>query len=649
MGLLRGLGFALACSAVIGVGSTQAIKQGGGVRGNGLNSPPPSSGTWVRTTNHTSVALGVPLLLTDGTVIVQEPEGARWFKLTPDASGSYVNGTWSQIASLPSGYAPLYYASAVLADGRVVVIGGEYNVSGGGTWTKKGAIYNPATNTWANLNAPPGWDNVGDAQCTVLPDGRLLLAMPFDTRMAVLDPATLTWTAVNATGKTDRFDEEGWLLLADGSILTVDAINAPHCERLLPNMSAWIAAGSTPQSLTDPGSQEIGPMVLRPNGTVFAMGATGHNAVYTPGVNINDPGTWAAAPDFPVVGGQLDIADGPACLLPNGNVICYASPGIFNTPSTFFEFDGTTLTQVANVPQSPSNPSFVGNMLMLPTGQVLFTDFSTDCEIYTPAGGTVSDAWRPTVTNAPVSANPGQTFTLQGTQLNGLSQCTAYGDDSTNATNYPIVRITNNATGHVRYVKTHNHSTMAVATKTAIVSTVVDLPSNLELGASKLEVVANGIASAPWNITIVAAAVSGHVTLQSWGAAATNIPVTIEIRNAGTSTVVFTQSVNLDGGSNYQVTTGLANGTYDVYIKGSHWLRKKIANVGIAGGSAVGVDASLLNGDVNGDNAVNLTDYNLLKDTFGTTTNGPSDLNGDGTVTLADVNILKDNYGRNGD
>jgi hypothetical protein len=45
----------------------------------------------------------------------------------PDDTGSYINGTWTQAASLPSGYEPLFFGSAVLADGKVVVQGGEYN------------------------------------------------------------------------------------------------------------------------------------------------------------------------------------------------------------------------------------------------------------------------------------------------------------------------------------------------------------------------------------------------------------------------------------------------------------------------------------------------------------------------------------------
>src|SRR6266487_5678840 len=70
------------------------------------------------------------LLLTDGTIVVHQGCTPNWYKLTPDAFGNYVTGTWSQIASMQPTYGPLYYASAVLADGRVAVIGGEFNFCG---------------------------------------------------------------------------------------------------------------------------------------------------------------------------------------------------------------------------------------------------------------------------------------------------------------------------------------------------------------------------------------------------------------------------------------------------------------------------------------------------------------------------------------
>jgi len=94
------------------------------------------------------------------------------------------------------------------------------------------------------------------------------------------------------------------------------------------------------------------------------------------------------------------------------------------------------------------------------------------------------------------------TYQISGTQFNGLSQAAAFGDEFETATNYPLVRITNNSTKHVFYAKTHDHSTMGVATGNTIVSTNFDVPTNIETGASTLVVVANGIPSAAVNLTV---------------------------------------------------------------------------------------------------------------------------------------------------
>ena len=61
--------------------------------------------------------------LTDGTVMCQANREQDWWKLTPDITGSYVNGTWTKLPSLQPGYVPADFASAVLADGRLVITG----------------------------------------------------------------------------------------------------------------------------------------------------------------------------------------------------------------------------------------------------------------------------------------------------------------------------------------------------------------------------------------------------------------------------------------------------------------------------------------------------------------------------------------------
>src|SRR4051812_1244846 len=73
--------------------------------------------SWTRVTPTSTPAapLGAMLLLTDGTVMVHDDLGdpSHWYKLTPDATGSYVKGTWTPTASMPAGYGPLYFGSSV--------------------------------------------------------------------------------------------------------------------------------------------------------------------------------------------------------------------------------------------------------------------------------------------------------------------------------------------------------------------------------------------------------------------------------------------------------------------------------------------------------------------------------------------------------
>lgn len=83
------------------------------------------AGTWTALLHQPTFDASTMLLLTDGTVMCQNSDAFDWWKLTPDQSGDYVNGTWSALADGPN--SPLYYASAVLRDGRVFVAGGEYD------------------------------------------------------------------------------------------------------------------------------------------------------------------------------------------------------------------------------------------------------------------------------------------------------------------------------------------------------------------------------------------------------------------------------------------------------------------------------------------------------------------------------------------
>jgi hypothetical protein len=82
-----------------------------------------------------------------------------------------------------------------------------------------------------------------------------------------------------------------------------------------------------------------------------------------------------------------------------------------------------------------------------------------------------------------------------------VSQGAYYGNDYQSATNYPLVRIVNAATGHVFYARTFLPSGMSV-TPGAAGSTNFTVPVGIEPGAATLFAVANGIASAPVSVSV---------------------------------------------------------------------------------------------------------------------------------------------------
>src|ERR1017187_5338352 len=82
------------------------------------------AGTWSPLAPAAPGPVQLMLLLSDGTVMAASAGANGWYRLAPDIHGSYVNGTWSSLASMHD--TRLYYSSDVLRDGRVFVAGGEY-------------------------------------------------------------------------------------------------------------------------------------------------------------------------------------------------------------------------------------------------------------------------------------------------------------------------------------------------------------------------------------------------------------------------------------------------------------------------------------------------------------------------------------------
>ena len=270
-------------------------------------------GTWRRLESQPSFNGGTMLLLTDGRVLCgggDVPASASgtsgWHALTPDISGDYVNGEWSPLQGSPG---PSGSAAAVLRDGRVFIAGHEAGSLIAG-------LYDPVAENWQPMDLPTragggfdGWTTMDGAPSCVLPDGRLLLGDPSSTRTAIFDPSGGTWTPAGTGGaKRTACAGEGWTLLTDGTVLTVECSDGGGSQLYVPGSDAWIDAGSTRSMLpqTGPGDMaRTGPAVLLPDERVFAVGASGNTALYTPPVDPSRTAAWSAGPMLSA-GGQSD-------------------------------------------------------------------------------------------------------------------------------------------------------------------------------------------------------------------------------------------------------------------------------------------------------------------------------------------------------
>jgi uncharacterized repeat protein (TIGR01451 family) len=522
-------------------------------------------GTWTALAHLAPTShIGTMQLLSDGTMLASAQSvsiGNTWFKLTPDSTGSYVNGAWSQAAS--ASVNRFYDAENVLQDGRVFVLGGEYNVRlGPQVWTNTGAIYNPITNSWTPIPNFP--ESTFGGPTELLPDGRILAGSMTGPNTYIFDPAANSWS----NGPTKLFNDssqfETWTKLPDGSILSYGIwAGSTEAQRLNTSTMTWVDAGTVPVALQTT-APRIGPAMLLPDGRVFQVGGNSNTALYDPATN-----TWAAGPVIP---GGLGGNVASAAMLPNGHVLFGASATpAYGGPTHIFEFDPTDNSLVDVTPAPPnlaSTPSYESRMLVLPSGQVLFTSAlpsaNSQLYVYTPSGSSQA-AWQPTI--SAVADNGDGTFTLTGTQLNGLSAGASYGSPAEMDSNYPLVELqATDGSGNVYFARTFNWSSTGVATGSTSVSTEFATAAFMPYGTYNLSVVANGIASAPVSFTGGVVGPSADLAVTNNGPTTSiegsNVTYNLTVTNNGPTTatnVVLTDT--LGSNLNYVAATN-SQGTF---------------------------------------------------------------------------------------
>ena len=203
MKLLRMLGIALVAVAAVGVASAQS---------------------WTPVQN-VPIPAGAIALLTDGRVMVHEEQSnaGTWYILTPDINGHYETGTWTHIASMPSGYAPLFFGSAVLPDGRYIarrrgVQQWQRSLDDEGRHLRSRCQHLDLGHSAQRLDLHRRLPQRHSDQWNL--HAEQLLRHVRQRRLCwMLQP----YLDLDRSGKFDIYDEEGMTLLPGGNVLDVDA------------------------------------------------------------------------------------------------------------------------------------------------------------------------------------------------------------------------------------------------------------------------------------------------------------------------------------------------------------------------------------------------------------------------------------------
>lgn len=146
------------------------------------------------------------------------------------------------------------------------------------------------------------------------------------------------------------------------------------------------------------------------------------------------------------------------------------------------------------------------------------------------------------------------------------------------------------------------------------------------------------------NVTVTGPSViAGTLDQEGWDG---SMGTTAELDIFQNGDLVETKSVAVAPDGAFSTTT-TRTGTAQIRIRSPRFLHRRTAFLTL-GYESASLRVPLTNGDVNGDNEVEIGDYALLSANFGLV-DAPGDLNGDGVVDIGDFGILSTNFGMIGD
>jgi hypothetical protein len=487
------------------------------------------------------------------------PTGTTVLSTTANTITMSAAATATRTASLVNFNHSYRLASCIGDEPSVLVPGGNIlvgSLTDNTTW-----LYNVATDSWTATGSKVYTNDSSDEEgWAKLPNGNVVnydLFKSIDPAQdrsdlengsyaEIYNPVTGMWSGISPSDGTafgtipqlsspQLGDELGPIIrLQDGRILVIGATQ--HTALYDPSTNTWAAgpdiAGTLTNSqgtVTAPFGSDDAPAAIVPNGHVIFAADAGPAQVSTTGsittaspLITDIPSTaglqvgWSVSGTGVPSNTTIKSVDSASQVTMTANATSthiaetIRFGGTFSKPTQLFDFDPTTnsisgLTPAIPDTNLPNMGAYPTRMLMLPTGQMMFSDSSRQPWVYTP-DGTANPALRPAING--LTYKGGGNFTLTGKQLNGQSAGAAYGDDDQMDTNYPLVRFTaTDGSGHVYYGKTTNWSSLAVGgglTATQTVNVTLN-PGLTAPGTYAMTVVGAGIASFPVFVNITQA------------------------------------------------------------------------------------------------------------------------------------------------
>lgn len=266
-------------------------------------------------------------LLRDGTVLVAGGAGGEASAEVYDP----VQGGWHPTGIMTTSRA--YHTATLLKDGRVLVTGGAGTASDIG-YRASAEIYEPKTEAWKPV-APMALARAFHT-ATVLADGRVLIAGgqggghgPYHREAEIFDPAARSWAPAGVMEIGRSFHTA--TLLSDGSVLATGGQGVVHDNSLRdatlyrPGTNTW---APVPSLMAD--ARAVHTATRLGDGTVLLVGGTGTRQGDGVGAKIlssaerYDPGAARFLPAAPLPEPRVQHS---ALLLPSGKVAVIAGGG----------------------------------------------------------------------------------------------------------------------------------------------------------------------------------------------------------------------------------------------------------------------------------------------------------------------------------